>query len=208
MSRTTKLLALCASAALLGGCMGADETDEITQNEVLHRMQRQAKYKAYQRNDFYPDLRSDRLPPQGTLSREAFLNSQMGNGYEADGFTFRSQIPMPVDMALLELGKKNFEVVCAACHGLAGDGQSMVAMNMALMPPPSFHSEKLRTKPDGYIYTVAGEGYGAMPPFAWRLTPKERWAVVAYIRALQFSQSVPLAEAPADVRAKLMQEGQ
>ena len=66
----------------------------------------------------------------------------------------------------------------------------------------------LKGKPDGYIYQVASNGYGLMPPFGWRLTPKERWAVVAYIRALEYSQSAPLAEAPANERANLMKEAQ
>ena len=99
-------------------------------------------------------------------------------------------------------------LTCATCHGLAGDGQSMVAVNMALMPPPSFQSEKLRAQPDGYFYEVISHGYGVMPPFGWRMTPTERWAVVAYVRALQYSQAVPLAEAPSEVRARLLREGQ
>jgi hypothetical protein len=74
---------------------------------------------------------------------------------------------------------------------------------MALSAPVSFHSEKLRTKPDGWIFSVASDGFGVMPAFKWRFSAKDRWAVVAYIRALQYSQNVPLAEAPADVRRKL-----
>ena len=81
-------------------------------------------------------------------------------------------------------------------------------MNMALMSPPSFHSDKLRGKPDGYFFEVITNGYGAMPAQAFRFTPRERWAVVAYVRALQYSQHVPIAEAPADIRQRLMREGQ
>ncbi|MBX5480508.1 MAG: cytochrome c [Myxococcaceae bacterium] len=179
----------------------------MTQNEVFQRMQRQPKFKYYQRNDFFEDGRAMRLPPANTVSRENWESEQIGTGLNPDG-TFVETIPFKVDMATLELGRKNFQIVCAACHGLAGDGQSMVAANMALAPPPSFHSEKLKGKPDGYIFQVATHGYGMMPPFGWRLTPKERWAVVAYIRALEYSQSAPIAEAPADIQAKLMQEAQ
>lgn len=206
MSRHRVLaLALAVAASALGACNG-DETDEWTQNEVFQRMQRQPKYRYYQRNDFFEDKRAMRLPVEGTVSRENYLAHQLGSGRNEDG-TFVENIPFQVDMQTMELGRKQFQIVCAACHGLAGDGQGLVATNMALANPVSFHSDKLKNKADGYIYTVAGEGYGLMPPFAWRLTPKERWAIVAYVRALQYSQAVPLAEAPADVKAQLAKEG-
>lgn len=205
MNRVSLIAALALCAPLFG-CNGTEE-DEMTQNEVFQRMQRQPKYRYYQRNDFFADGRAMRTPPAHTLSRENYAAESVGTGLNPDG-TFVESIPFAVDMATLELGRKNYEIVCAACHGTAGDGQSMVAANMALANPPSFHSEKLKSKPDGYIYQVASNGYGLMPPFAWRLTPRERWAIVAYVRALEYSQSAPLAEAPPDVRAKLMQESQ
>lgn len=196
------------SALFASACSGGTEDDEMTQNEVFQRMQRQPKFKTYQRNDFYEDRRAMRPPPAGTLSREQYAAQEPhGSGLNPDG-TFVATMPIQPDMELLALGRKNFQITCAACHGLAGDGQSMVAVNMALMPPPSFHSEKLRSREDGYLYQVISNGYGVMPPFAFRFTPKDRWAIVAYIRALQYSQSVSLAEAPADVREKLMKEGQ
>ena len=200
------LFALCA-LAFVAGCNSSNEDTVWSQNEVLQRMQRQPKFKYYQRNDFFADNRAMRTPPSGTISVEQFANMSVGVGVNPDG-SFVEKIPVPVDMALLETGRKNFQIVCAACHGIAGDGQSMVAVNMALANPASFHSEKLKGKPDGYIYQVASNGYGLMTPFGWRLTPKERWAVVAYIRALEYSQSAPLAEAPANERANLMKEAQ
>ena len=150
-----------------------------------------------------------RPPPPGTVSREEYLAARenVGTGL-TPAFTFVEKIPIPVDQALLELGRRNFDVVCATCHGIAGDGRSMVALNMSLMAPPTFHSEKLRAKPDGYFFEVISNGFGAMPAQAWRFKPRERWAVVAYVRALQYSQHLPLAEAPADIRQRLMREGQ
>jgi mono/diheme cytochrome c family protein len=206
MRRLACVLALFAAAS---GCQGADETDELSQNEIFQRMQRQPKFRSYQRNDFYEDLRAMRMPPPGTVSREVY---GAGQGNVDTGLTpartFVEKIPVPVDQPLLELGRHNFQVVCATCHGLAGDGRSMVAMNMSLMAPPSFHSDKLRGKPDGYFFEVITNGFGAMPAQGWRWTPRERWAVVAYVRALQYSQHLPIAEAPADVRQRLMREGQ
>lgn len=202
-----KLILALSALGLLAACHPSDEDTEWSQNEVFQRMQRQPKFKYYQRNNFYPDNRAMRTPPGGTLSQEQYQAESIGTGLNPDG-TFVERIPFQVDQATLELGRKDFQIVCAACHGIAGDGQSMVAMNMALANPASFHSEKLKGKPDGYIYQVATNGYGLMPPFGWRLTPKERWAVVAYIRALEYSQSAPLAEAPPEVRAQLMKEAQ
>lgn len=204
-----RLLFACGLALLAAGCEGAQETDEWSQNEVFQRMQRQPKFRTYQRNDFYPDLRAMRPPPAGTLSREQFVAGQGGiDTGLTPMMTFVEKIPIPVDEALLETGRKQFQITCGACHGLAGDGKSMVAQNMALMVPPSFHSQKLRGKPDGYFFQVVTHGFGAMPGLAWRFSPKERWAIVAYVRALQYSQQVPIAEAPQDVRARLMREGQ
>jgi mono/diheme cytochrome c family protein len=206
MRRLLWLLGLLAAAS---GCKSADETDEWSQNEIFQRMQRQPKFRSYQRNDFYEDLRAMRPPPEGTVSREAYA---AGQGHIDTGttpaLTFVERIPIPVEEPLLALGRKNFEVVCATCHGIAGDGRSMVALNMSLMQPPTLHSEKLRAKPDGYFFEVITSGFGAMPAQAWRFTPRDRWAVVAYVRALQYSQHVPIAEAPPDIRQRLMREGQ
>jgi mono/diheme cytochrome c family protein len=195
-------------AALLGavaasGCNDG-ESGDLTQDEIFHRMQKQQKYRPYQHNPFYADGRAMRVPPAGTLSRQDYQRGERfgPGGLLADG-TFVESLPVPVDMDLLRLGRKQYDITCAACHGLVGDGQSMVAVNMALAAPVSFHSDKLRTKPDGYIYEVISHGYGVMPGFAWRFSPEERWAVVAYIRVLQYSQNVPLAEVPAEIRATL-----
>jgi mono/diheme cytochrome c family protein len=202
----SKLLLGLALGLGLTGCQPANETDEWSQNEVFQRMQRQPKYRVYQRNDFFADKRAMRHPPVGTVSREWFGAHRVPGGLR-DG-AFVDQGPLRVTEALLAVGKKHFDIVCATCHGLAGDGQSLVAVNMALTPPPSFHAEKLRNQPDGHFYEVITHGYGVMPPFGWRMTPTERWAVVAYVRALQYSQAVPLADAPAEVRTRLLREGQ
>ncbi len=201
------LLLIGAIAALGTGCSNSE--GEFGQNEIFQRMQLQQKYRSYQRNTFFEDQRAMRVPPVGTLSREDYAAGQpYGTGRIPGTENYVENIPVPVDMKLLEKGRKNFDIVCASCHGLVGDGQSLAAVNMALAAPASLHSEKLRGKPDGYIYYVVGHGYGVMPGFDWRFTPEDRWAVVAYVRALQYSQNVPLAEAPADVRTQLMREGQ
>ena len=105
--------------------------------------------------------------------------------------------------ALLALGRARFDVVCAPCHGIAGDGDSVVAGKMELRPPPSLHEPRIRELDAATIYRVVSEGYGLMPRLSTHLAPRERWAVVAYVRALQLSQSLPLADAPEPTRRQL-----
>jgi mono/diheme cytochrome c family protein len=209
-----KRLLLVPMLGLLAATAGCEQEEEgggwaNFQNFIFQRMQKQPKFLPYQRNDFYEDLRAMRPPPPGTLSREAYGGSQGGiDTGRTPNLTYVEKIPVPVNEELLAAGRRHFQIVCATCHGLAGDGRSVVAMNMALMPAPSFHSEKLIGKPDGYIFEVISDGYGAMPAQGWRFPPKDRWGVVAYVRALQYSQHVPIAEAPPDVRSRLMREAQ
>ena len=110
-------------------------------------------------------------------------------------------IPVPVTRKLLDLGRKRYDITCGTCHGPLGDGDSIVARQMALHPPPSLH--RYIDKPAGYIFEVATKGFGMMASYAAELTVEERWAVVAYIRALQLSQNTPAAELPGDVRQRL-----
>jgi mono/diheme cytochrome c family protein len=106
-----------------------------------------------------------------------------------------------VTRKLLDLGRKRYDITCGTCHGVLGDGDSIVARQMSLRPPPSLH--RYIEKPAGYIYEVATKGFGMMASYAAELTVEERWAVVAYIRALQLSQNTPAADLPADVRQRL-----
>jgi cytochrome c len=108
---------------------------------------------------------------------------------------------MPVTRKLLELGRKRFDITCATCHGPLGDGESIVARQMALHPPPSLH--RYVNKPSGYFYEVITKGFGMMASYAAELNVEERWAIVAYIRALQLSQLTPVGELPANERQRL-----
>ncbi|MHB1844196.1 MAG: c-type cytochrome [Deltaproteobacteria bacterium] len=171
-------------------------------NLWLDRMKVQPKYLAYAGSDFYPDGRAMRVPPAGTLSREAFVGPpEVAEGGVDGGFVER--IPLPVTLELVALGQRRFDITCAACHGLLGDGVSVVAGKMALRPPPSLLSDQVRRLPDGAVFRVIGEGYGLMPPYAASIPVGERWAVVAYVRALELSQSAPLALAPAREQRRL-----
>ena len=171
---------------------------------VVDPMERQPKMRAFAANDHYQDGRSMRAPPAGTVSREkGELKPEVATGRERDGSEVKA-IPVAVTRELLDHGRKEFEIQCAVCHGLVGDGYSPVATQMSLRPPPSLH--KLHNPAPGHIFQVITDGFGLMPSYAAQLEPDERWAVVAYVEALRRSQSAKVADAPPDIQAKLAKE--
>jgi mono/diheme cytochrome c family protein len=172
--------------------------------EVLDPMWSQQKVKPFRESEFWPDRISMRAPQPGTVSREeGSIPYEVATGRSADGKVL-TQIPLKVDRALLERGRSRFDISCAACHGYLADGVSLVARNMSIRQPPSLLARAGQT--DGWYFQVMSEGFGLMPPYASSLTVQDRWAIVAYIRALQISQSAKLADLSAEERAVLEKE--
>ncbi len=116
-----------------------------------------------------------------------------------------TDLPVPITGELLERGQERFGIFCAVCHGADGYGQGMIVQR-GFPAPPSFHTDRLRTAPAGHFFDVMTRGYGVMYPYASRITPEDRWAITAYIRALQFSQHAPAAVLPPDIQAQLSRE--
>jgi mono/diheme cytochrome c family protein len=166
----------------------------------LDPMQRQPKYRAYQKSEAYPDGLAMRHPPEGTVAFGAPVDPLVATGLGADGRPL-DRAPVAPTAALLARGRARFEVYCAACHGLLGDGESQVAINMSLRRPPSLHA--YRDVADGHIFRVVSSGFGLMPSYAAELTVEDRWAVVAYVRALQLSQHAALEQVPPEDRRRL-----
>jgi len=173
-------------------------------NEELQRMVEQPKNLPYRGNSFFEDGRAMRTPPPGTVPREGHPANPALEPRRADG-TYVDQIPIPLTSAVLRTGQKHFQIACAACHGLLGDGNSIVARKVSLRAPPSLHD--FRDRSNGFFFEVISQGYGVMPSYV-NLIPRseDRWAVVAYIRALQLSQFARLQDAPPDIQAKLLRE--
>lgn len=165
----------------------------------LQRMITQTRYQAFRAVAFFTDGRVMRPPPKGTVSREAALDEPALTNGAVNG-AYVTTMPISIDEALLKEGQKHFDIVCAACHGLIGDGQSIVSAKMESRKPPNLISKEVRAFPPGRIFQVMTRGYGYMPGFTAELSDRQRWAIVAYLRALQLSQSVPLASLPPDVR--------
>lgn len=187
-----RLLVLPVLGLALAGCPRLDP------------MQRQQKVKAYQANGYWADGLGMRPPPEGTVPYGKLLPAEVTSGLGPDGRPV-ALLPMPVDAKLLARGRARFDVTCAVCHGVLGDGESQVAINMSLRRPPSLHA--YRDVPDGHFYRVISEGFGLMPSYAAELPVEDRWAIVAYVRALQLSQYATLDQVPPDARRKLEEEG-
>lgn len=191
MTRSPAIAACCALAA---AC--ADTT-------IVDPMERQPKGRAFAVNPFFEDGRAMRTPPAGTVPRERIVqNPALTQGRVGENDV--TEFPIAITRALLETGHRKFDIYCATCHGLVGDGRSPVAANMSLRLPPNLHER--RGMAVGHYYQVVANGFGLMPGYAVELTVQERWAVVAYLRALQISQNAPLALAPPDVRDRLSRE--
>ena len=170
----TALVALLA----LGGC-----------RQDMHD---QPRFKPLAKSDFYADLRSARPPVEGTVARGQlhedtyFYTGKVG---ENPG----DYMPFPVTQEVLQRGRERFDIYCTPCHSRVGDGNGMIVQR-GFQHPPSYHTERLRKAPLGYFFEVMTEGFGAMPDYAEQIPPRDRWCIVAYIRALQLSQNATQAE--------------
>ncbi len=144
-------------------------------------------------------------PPDGTLPVDAPLASPLVETGAA-GRAYATRIPVTVDHALLETGRARFEVLCAACHGILGDGTSVVATHMALRKPPSLLVPPKSTDPVGQVFQTIVNGYGLMPSYRAQLSDDDAWAVVAYLQALRLAQRARVSDLPPDVRERFSLE--
>ncbi len=155
----------------------------------------QSRVKPLAQSDFYSDLRSARPQVEGTVARgqlrvdEYFYTGKIG-GNPGD------YMPFPVTEEVLARGHERFNIYCAPCHSRLGDGNGMVPQR-GFKHPPTYHQDRLRKAPLGYFFDVMTNGFGVMPDYTTQILPRDRWCIVAYIRALQLSQNAT----PADVAA-------
>jgi len=113
-----------------------------------------------------------------------------------------TKFPFPIDKKVLLRGKQRYEIYCAPCHGRTGAGDGMI-VRRGFSQPPTYHQERLRKAPVGHFFDVITNGYGAMYPYADKVSPEDRWAITAYIRALQLSQNAKASDVPAAERSKI-----
>ena len=162
-------------------------------------------YERYERSAFFADGRASRPMVEGAVARgELRADDHLYRGY-VEG-ELATTFPFAVTREVVERGRSRFEIYCSPCHGRLGDGQGAIVQR-GFQTPPSYHIERLRNAPPGHFFNVITTGYGRMFSFNDRVKPEDRWAIVSYIRALQFSQSAPLGELPESVVSELRAEG-
>lgn len=187
MKWRTELLALALLALGAAGCR--------------QKMADQPAYRPLQYSDFWGDSRSGRDPVPGTVAR--------GQLKEDDAFftgmrsgEFVNFVPRPVDRKMLERGQERYDIYCAPCHDRLGEGRGMV-VRRGFPQPPSLHLDRLREAKPGYVFDVITRGFGRQPDLAAQIPVADRWAIVAYVKVLQYSQNAPLSAVPAADLQKL-----
>ena len=169
------------------------------------QMADQPRYQPLQKSTFFRDERSARPLPPGTVARGELREGALYTG-KANGALVEA-LPLPLTLALLERGQERFDIFCSPCHGRVGTGDGMIVQR-GYRRPPSYHIDRLRQAPIGHFFDVVTNGFGAMPSYAAQVPPEDRWAIAAYIRALQLSQEAPLADLPPAERQRLLGEKQ
>ncbi len=187
MSRNRLLLAVGACAVILAGC-----------RQDLHD---QPTFIPLRGSDFYADQRSGRPIVEGTVARgllgdDELLETGKENGQDA------TQLPFPVTADVLARGRERYDIFCAPCHDRTGRGNGMV-VRRGYRQPPSYHIDRLRQAPVGHFFDVITNGFGAMPDYKAQVPVRDRWAIIAYIRALQLSEHATLNEVPPEQRNAL-----
>jgi mono/diheme cytochrome c family protein len=193
MRRILTTVALAAASLAGAGCSRLD-------------MQDQPKYRPQRPSDFFADGRSERQPLEGTIARGA-LNEDTAfyAGKDAAGKDIE-EFPIAVDKAVIVRGQQRYDIYCAPCHGRIGNGLGMI-VRRGFKQPPSYHIDRLRQAPVGHLYDVISNGYGAMLNYASQVQPRDRWAIVAYIRALQYSENANINDLPAEARSRVPAAG-
>jgi mono/diheme cytochrome c family protein len=193
-------------------------------------MQDQPKYLPYRGSEMFADSNSSRPLVEGTVPRgfldedqamytgksnaataASKLNDSVAKASAASSVPTQpasaagndvNEFPFPITREILDRGQERFNIYCSPCHGVLGDGKGMI-VNRGFRPPPTYHQDRLRTAPLGHFFDVITNGFGAMPDYSMQIPPHERWAIIAYIRALQLSQNANVADVPPADLSKL-----
>jgi hypothetical protein len=163
-------------------------------------MANQPKNRPLSPSPFFEDGRSERPLIENTVARGSLANDALFVPKDSNNF------PLPINLELLERGEERYKIFCSPCHGLQGDGNGMIAVR-GMKHPPTYHQDRLRQAPNGYFYDNITNGFGQMLGYSAQIPPRDRWAIIAYIRALQLSRNAKAADLPAELREKLNQGG-
>lgn len=194
-----RLLVLVLGLGAFVACRG-----QVSEQPPVHlnpNMDTQEKYKAQSESKFWADKRTMRTPVEGTVGRgmlkedDAYFRGKVGEAFVAT-------IPVEVDAAMMARGQERFNIYCAPCHDQTGSGKGLVSTR-GLVPIPSYHDDRIRAMPDGELFNAITNGVRTMPSYRHQVPESDRWAIVAYIRALQRAQMASLDDVPAEKRTSL-----
>jgi mono/diheme cytochrome c family protein len=195
---TAMMVLTAVLMVLLAGCA----RERISDQPPIHlnpNMDSQPKYKSQAESRFFSDGATMRLPVAGTVARgELREDDGFFLGKTADG-SFLKTAPVEVTIQLLERGQERYDIYCSPCHGRTGDGRGIV-VTRGYVPPPTFHSDRIRDLPDGQVYDVISNGVRNMPAYRYQIQPKDRWAIVSYLKALQRSRNATINDIPIEMR--------
>jgi mono/diheme cytochrome c family protein len=169
-------------------------------------MRSQPKLRPLTESTFFADGLSSRTPVEGTVARRQLrLDDHLYRGIAGDDYA--GSFPFPVTRKVLERGQERFNIFCSVCHDRAGTGHGVVVQR-GYRQPPTLHNDCLRMAPPGYVFDIITRGVGAMPAYGAMVPAEDRWAIVAYLRALLLSQNASLEDASPEERTRLEGEGQ
>ena len=194
---TTAIMMILLTAAILVGCQG-----DVSDKQPYHlnpNMDYQARYDTQEPSQFWDDKRAMRQPVEGTVARgdlqedDAFYRGK-------DGDEYVTELPVELTMELLERGRERFNIYCSVCHSMSAEGNGM-AVQRGMLPPPNLHEDIYRARPVGQIFEVItrGSATGNMSGYADQVSTEDRWAITAYLRALQLSRQASLDMVAAEV---------
>lgn len=167
-------------------------------------MYNQPRYDTYEPSTFFADGRSARPPVAGTLAQDGF-STQPGFFDGTVGDAFVSEMPFPLTEEVLVFGQERYNAYCMPCHGLLGDGDGIIEQR-GYPNVPTLHNQRLREVEIGYFVNVITNGFGRMYSYAARIPPEDRWAIAAYVRALQLSQNAPVTDVPPAEQQQLREQ--
>ncbi len=186
---------------ILAGC-ARERPSERTPIHLNPNMDDQDKFQPQEKSEFFADSSAQRMPVPGTVAQGYLRNDDaFFKGMNSKG-EFIQHNPLEINIHVLERGEQRYDIYCSPCHSRIGDGRGiMIQRNYP--PPPSFHEDRLRNIPDGHLFDVITNGLRNMPSYRHQIPPDDRWAIVAYLRALQRSQNAAIDDVPVEMRDKL-----
>jgi mono/diheme cytochrome c family protein len=171
--------------------------------EIWPDMDRQPKLRPEDKNNFFPDGMSSRKPVEGAVARgSAFESNEVNTGLKPGKTNFIELNPVVLSASLLERGQQRYNIYCAPCHSTSGDGKG-VTSKYGMGATANLHDPRIVKMPDGELFHVITHGRATMMPYNDKLDANDRWAVIAYVRALQLSRLASKSDVPAEVLATL-----